>query len=297
MPRIDDLEAFVAIIEEGGQSAAARHLRRSLQSISRSLSAVEQDLAVELVRRTTRHSEPTEAGHAFYRRLKPALAEISEARLEAASQQAEPAGLLKIAAPVAFAAAYVVPAIHEYITRYPRTEVELQASDAPADFFAHGLDLAVRIRELPDSAMQARKLGEIRVVVFGSPAYFDRHGRPSSPDDLAHHQCIVRVLADGDETWPFRINGRRRLVSVRGRLRTDSAPAIHAAVAAGSGIGLTPLWQIRDLVDRGAVELVLEDFEATRFPINAVWPATRRLSLKARRFVDLLAARLQHERL
>ena len=297
MARIDDLVAFVAIIEEGGQTAAARRLRRSLQSISRSLTAVEQDLQVELVRRTTRHSEATEAGHAFYRRLKPALAEINEARLETANRQAEPSGLLKIGAPVAFAAAYVVPTIHAFMERYPKMEVELQASDRPADFFAKGLDLAVRIRELSDSGMQARKLGEIRVVVFGAPGYFDQHGRPSSPDDLVHHQCIVRVLEGGDETWPFKINGRRRLVSVSGRFRTDSAPAIHAAVAAGIGIGLTPLWQIRDLVDQGLVELILEEFEATRFPISAVWPATKRLSMKARLFVDHLAARLRHERL
>jgi DNA-binding transcriptional LysR family regulator len=297
MTRIDDLEAFVAIVDEGGQTAAARHLRRSLQSISRSLAAVEQDLKVELVRRTTRHSEPTEAGHAFYRRLKPALTELNEARLEAANRQADPSGLLKVGAPVAFAAAYVVPAIGEFMARYPKIEVELQASDRPADFFAQGLDLAVRIRELPDSAMQARKLGEIRVVVFGAPASFAEHPRPLSPDDLVSHQCIVRILEGSDETWPFRINGRRKLVPVKGHFRTDSTPAIHAAVVAGLGIGLSPLWQIRSLIDQGAVEIVLEEFEATILPINAVWPSTRRLSMKARLFVDLLASRLRHERL
>jgi len=297
MTRIDDLEAFVAIVDEGGQTAAARHLRRSLQSISRSLAAVEQDLKVELVRRTTRHSEPTEAGHAFYRRLKPALTELNEARLEAANRQADPSGLLKVGAPVAFAAAYVVPAIREFMARYPKIEVELQASDRPADFFAQGLDLAVRIRELPDSAMQARKLGEIRVVVFGAPDYFVEHPRPLSPDDLVSHQCIVRILEGSQETWPFRINGRRKLVPVKGHFRTDSTPAIHAAVVAGLGIGLSPLWQIRSLIDQGAVEIVLEEFEATILPINAVWPSTRRLSMKARLFVDLLTARLRHERL
>jgi DNA-binding transcriptional LysR family regulator len=297
MTRIDDLEAFVAIVDEGGQTAAARNLRRSLQSISRSLAAVEQDLGVELVRRTTRHSEPTEAGDAFYRRVKPALTELNEAKLEAANRQAEPSGLLRIGAPAAFAAAYVVPGIRKFMARYPKVEVELQASDRPADFFAQGLDLAVRIRELPDSGMQARKLGEIRVVVFGTPAYFAKHGRPLSPDDLAHHQCIVRLLEGGDETWPFRINGRRKLVPVSGRFRTDSTPAIHAAVAAALGIGLTPLWQIRDMIDQGVVEVVLEDYEATRIPIHAVWPSTRRLSMKARLFIDLLAGRLRYERL
>jgi DNA-binding transcriptional LysR family regulator len=296
LTRIEDFEAFVAIIEKGGQTAAARHLRRSLQSISRSLAAVEQNLGVELVRRTTRHSEPTEAGNVFYRRVKSALAELDEARLEAANKQAQPSGLLKIGAPVAFAATYVVPAVREFMARYPKIEVELQAADRPADFFAQGLDLAVRIRELPDSGMQARKLAELRVVVFGAPAYFAKHTRPSSPADLVHHQCIIRVLEGNDETWPFLINGRRKMFPVRGSFRTDSTPAIHAAVVAGLGIGLTPLWQIRGLIDQGAVELVLEEFEATKLPINVVWPSTKRLSLKARLFIDLLTARLRRER-
>ena len=110
-------------------------------------------------------------------------------------------------------------------------------------------------------------------MVFGAPAYFAEHPRPLSPDDLVSHQCIVRVLEGSDETWPFRINGRRKLVPVKGRFRTDSTPAIHAAVAAGLGIGLSPLWQIHSLIDQGAVEIVLEEFEATRLPINAVWPS------------------------
>jgi len=297
MMRIDDLEAFVTIVEKGGQTAAARHLRRSLQSIGRSLAALEQDLAVELVRRTTRQSEPTEAGQAFYRRVKPALADIQEARLETANQQAEPSGLLKVSAPAAFAAAFVVPATHDFMERYPRIEVELQASDRPVDFFAQGIDLAVRIRELPDSGMQARKLGEMRVGVVGAPAYFERRGRPANPDDLSGHECIVRVLDGEEASWSFRINGRRRLVRIGGRFRTNSTPAIHAAVAAGLGLGLTPLWQVRDLIERGEVEVVLEAFEATRIPIHAVWPATRLVMMKVRLFVDFLAAKVRQDRL
>lgn len=297
MIRIDDLDAFVAIVEKGGQTAAARHLRRSLQSIGRSLSTLERDLKVQLVRRTTRQSGLTEAGQAFYRRIKPALADIHEARLETANQQAEPSGLLKVGAPEAFAAAFVVPAIHDFMERHPRIEVELQASDQPVDFFAQGLDLAVRIRELPDSGMQARKLGELRVGVVGAPGYFARRGRPAHPNDLAGHDCILRVL-DGDEaSWPFRINGRRRLVRVGGRFRTNSTPAIHAATAAGLGLGFTPLWQVRALIDRGEVEVVLEEFESTRIPIHAVWPATRQPAMKVRLFTDLLASRVRQDRL
>jgi DNA-binding transcriptional LysR family regulator len=298
MIRIDDLEAFVAIVEKGGQTAAARELRRSLQSIGRSLAALEQDLKVQLVRRTTRQSEPTEAGQAFYRRIKPALVDIHEARLETANRQAEPSGLLKVGAPAAFAAAFVVPVVRDFMERYPQVEVELQTSDRSVDFFAQGLDLAVRIRELPDSGMQARKLGEIRVGIVGAPAYFALRGRPAHPDDLARHDCLVRLLEGEEETsWPFRINGRRRLVRIAGRFRTDSTPAIHAAVAAGLGLGRTPLWHVRGLIERGDVEVVLEEFEATRTPIHVVWPSTRLPMMKVRLFADFLAARVRQERL
>jgi len=297
MTRIDDLEAFVAIVEKGGQTAAARHLRRSPQTIGRSLVALERELGVELLRRTTRQSEPTEAGYAFYRRVKPALAEIEDARLEAAERRAEPSGLLRVAAPVAFAAAHVVPAIDEFMARHPRVEVELRASDWPPNFFEQGIDLALRIRELPDSTMQARKLGELRVVVFGAPRYFAAHGRPCVPDDLARHQCVVRLTDDGSEAWPFRVNGQHRSVQVGGRFRTNSAPAVHAAVAQGLGLGRTPLWQIRNLVDQGVVEVVLEEFEAPKLPIHAVWPPTRLPMAKMRLFTDVLVARLRRERL
>jgi DNA-binding transcriptional LysR family regulator len=297
MTRIDDLEAFVAIVEQGGQTAAARHVRRSLPSIARSLAALERGVGVELVRRNTRRSGPTEAGLAFFRRVKPALAEIEDARHEAADGRAEPSGLLRIGAPPAFGAAHVVPAARDFMQRYPRVEVELRTSDKPVDLFEQGLDLAVRIRELPDSSLRARRLGELRVVIFGAPAYFAAHGRPERPDDLARHRCVLRLTEEDAEAWPFRLGGRLRSVRVRGRFRTDSAPAIHAAVAQGLGLGRAPFWQIRDLVDQGVVEVVLEEYEATRLPIHAVWPSTKLPTAKARLFVDALTERLRSERL
>lgn len=297
MARMEDLDAFLAIVEQGGQTAAARRLGRSLQSVSRSLAALESSVGVELVRRTTRRSGPTDAGLAFYRRLKPALAEISEAWREAADRRNEPSGLMRIGAPVLFAPAYVVPAVCAFMERYPEVEVELRVSDRQVDLLEEGLDLAIRIRDLPDSALKARRLGELRVVVFGAPAYFARRGRPRHPDELAQHDCVIRVGDADAEAWPFRIAGRRRTVQAGGRFRADSAAATHAAVAGGLGLGFTPLWQIRDLVDRGAVELVLEEFEAARVPIYAVSPPTRVPLSRSRLFVDLLADRLKRESL
>ena len=155
MDRMGDLAAFLAIVEKGGQTAAARQLRRSLQSINRSLTAVERSVGVELISRTTRQSSPTEAGLAFYRRVKPALTEINDAKLEAASRRAETSGLLRIGAPVLFAPAYVAPVVCEFLERHPLVEIELKVSDRQVDLLEHGLDLAVRIREMPELGAQS----------------------------------------------------------------------------------------------------------------------------------------------
>jgi DNA-binding transcriptional LysR family regulator len=141
MDRMDDLEAFLAIVEKGSQTAAARHLDRSLQSISRSLTALERGTGVELLRRTTRQSNPTEAGLAFYRRVKPAFTEINEARREAAEKRTEPSGLLRIGGPVLFASAYIAPAVCDFMERYAAIEIDLRVSDRQVNLFEEGLDL------------------------------------------------------------------------------------------------------------------------------------------------------------
>jgi DNA-binding transcriptional LysR family regulator len=293
MDRLGDLEAFLAIVEKGSQTAAARRLGRSLQSINRSLLAVECNIGVELVRRTTRKSSPTVAGRAFYNRVKPAFQEIAAARLDAADRRAEPSGLMRLGAPVLFAPAYVVPTISDFMHRYPRVEFDLKASDRNVDLLEDGLDLAVRIRQLPDSRLRAQRLGELRVVTYAAPAYLAERGRPKQPADLVHHDCVLRTTEGEVEMWPFRVAGRQRAIRVRGRMRTDSTAASHTAVASGLGIGRTPLWQIHDLVDQGAVELLLENFEPARLPVYAVWPASKIAAEKTRLFVALLASRLK----
>jgi DNA-binding transcriptional LysR family regulator len=295
---MDEIEVFLAVVEAGSQTAAARRLGRSLQSVNRALAALERSVGVELVRRTTRQSVATEAGLAFYRRVKPAFAEIGEARLEAANRRIEPSGLLRIAAPIQFGATHVVPAIAEFMARFPQIEADVNMSDRPVDVVGDGFDLAVRIRELPDSSLKTRRLGELRTVVYGAPDYFKRRGRPRQPGDLADHQCILRRTAQGEaDIWRFRIDGRLTTVQVNGRFRTDSTTAAHAAARHGIGVGYGPFWQIRDLVDQEALEIVLADFEAPRTPVRAVFPPSAIPPAKTHLFVDLLAERLKLERL
>lgn len=297
MVRLDDLEAFVAIVESGNQTTAAKRLRRSLQALGRSLAALEASVGVELVRRTTRRSQPTEAGLLLYQRLKPALREISDAKREAASRRNEPVGVLRIAAPVRFASAFVVPTVREFMECHDGVEIDLKASDGAVNLAEEGIDIAVRIRHLPDSALRARRLGALRVVVFGASSYFERHGRPSEPSQLVSHRCVVRRTEPESEKWWFRVRGKDVSMAATGPFRTDDASAVQEAVLHGLGLGRAPMWQIRSLLQQRKVEVVLSEFEAPKLPIFAVSPATTFTLPKTKRFVDLLAARLKREAL
>jgi len=297
MDRIEDLQAFVADVEKGSLTAAARQLGRSLQSVSRSLAALERGIGVELVRRTTRRSTPTEAGLAFHRRLSAALAEVEAATLEASNRRLQVTGLLRITSSTAFAPLYIVPAVRAFLDAHPKLDVELDLSDRYVDLIGEGFDLAIRIGDLPDSNLTAKRLAHLRRVVFAAPSYLAKHARPRRPEDLVHHQCIVRTVARDGNAWPFIVDGRRKIVKVTGRFRTSGALAANAAVAQGIGVGNAPLWQVRTLVDRGEVELILTRFEPPPVPIHAVWTATRVLPAKVRTFIEFLAARLKDERL
>ncbi|MER8506633.1 LysR family transcriptional regulator [Mesorhizobium sp. M0199] len=293
MSRIDDFEAFIAIVEHGSLTAAARRLNRSLQSVSRSLATLEESLGVELLHRTTRRSTPSEAGAAFFQRIKPAIEEINEARLQAANRRSEPSGILRVSAPVLFGPDFLMPVIADYMRTYPQVEVDLQLSDEFVDLDAVGLDLAVRIGDLPDSSLRAKRLGALRRVVFGAPAYFRQHGRPAHPLELREHECIVRTVDGRPGEWMFQIEGKPRPVKVAGTFRSNLMISIYAAAVHGLGLGYSPLWQVKHLVDDGRLELVLTEFEPVPVPIHAVWPEGRSSSAKVRAFLDLLASRLE----
>ncbi|HWU01037.1 MAG TPA: LysR family transcriptional regulator [Terriglobales bacterium] len=297
MNRLEDYQAFAAIMEKRSLTAAARHLGRSLQAISRSLAAVEKDVGVELIRRTTRSLSPTDAGLAFHRRLSSALAEIDVAKQETAKRRIEATGLLRVAGSAAFSSHYIVPILPDFLAAHPHVEVEIDLSDRPVDLIEEGYDLAIRIGPLADSPFKARQLMKARHVFFAAPSYLARHGRPKHPEDLARHQCIIRTASSSTNAWPFKINGRVKYVEIGGRFRTSGAMAMNVAAVCGLGIGGGPLWQVSSLVDQGELELVLTRFEPAPIPVHALWPATRVLPARTQLFIDFLADRLKQERL
>jgi DNA-binding transcriptional LysR family regulator len=294
--RIDDLQAFVAIVEKSNLTGAAHHLGRSLQSVSRSLAAIELDVGVELIRRTTRRSSPTEAGLAYYQRLKAALEDIEEAKLEVSHRRAEPSGLLRVSGPTGFAALHLVPAAAAFLKAHPKIEVEISTFDRYINLVEENVDLAVHIGPLPDSVSKSRLLANLRRVFFAAPSYFAKHGRPRHPRDLAKHQCIVRTARVGSDVWPFTIDGKVRTMKVSGRFRANGAGVINEAATEGLGIAIAPLWHIRPLIDQGLVEVTLARFAPPPIPAHATWSGTRVLPAKTRMFIDFLAQRFKGAR-
>jgi DNA-binding transcriptional LysR family regulator len=296
MADIDDYAAFIAVVDKGSLTAAARSLGRSLQVISRALARLERELGVELVRRTTRRLQPTPAGLAFQAKIKAALSDIDLARAEAERHGEVVSGRLRIGASVLFGPSYVVPVAAAFMRRWSGVEAELVLMDALSDLIEERLDLAVRIGELPTSRLRARLLARLRRVAFAAPSYISAHGAPRTPQDLSQHQCVVRTFGPEGEAWPLTIEGRVQRLSVRGHFKSNDAAACNEAVANGLGIGLAPFWQVRRMLDEGRVELVLTDFEPPPVPVHAVWVATPALPTRTRLFIDTLVARFAAER-
>jgi DNA-binding transcriptional LysR family regulator len=291
MASLDEYRVFIAVVEQGNLSAAARHLHRSLQAVSRALAALENELGVELIQRTTRLAQPSAAGLAFHARLKTALADIDLARSELTAHGARIDGALRIGGSTQFSAPHLVPMVAAFMERYPDVDVELVVADHRADLQRDKLDAAVRLGELPDSRLHARQLGMLRVVTVGAPGYFARHGRPQTPADLRRHECIVRRSADAAQRWSYRRNKRRQQVEVHGRFSADNAAACNAAVMAGLGIGVAALWQVRGPLNHGLLETVLDDWQLPTMPVHIVWPPGRQLPARTRAFIDFVAAR------
>lgn len=294
--KLHNYEAFVAVVDAGNLTRAAQRLRRSLQSISRSLAALEEQLGVVLVRRTTRTALPTEAGRAFYTRVSAALHELGLAEAEARDASGTFSGPLCIAGSAYFVARYVVPAVREFSALHPRVKFDLRLSEQFTDHVQSGVDLMLRIGQLPPSPLKARKIASLRRVAAAAPAYLAQRGRPEVPADLAHHACIVRTSAQDACAWTFQApDGTTQRVAVEGSFASDNAYVTNHALLAGMGIAIAPFFQLRDAIEAGKAEIVLDDYLLAPVPVHAVWPSDVRTPARVRRFVEVLAARLRKE--
>ena len=283
---------FSKVVQGGSLSAAARELGISPAVVSRTLAAMEARLGVRLINRTTRSLHLTDEGASYYETCSRILAEIEEADAAAAARRVEPQGMLRVALPASFGLNHIAPLIPRFAERYPKVALALSLSDRSVNLVEEGFDLAIRIAELKDSALAARKLAPNRRVVCASPAYLSRHDEPKTPQDLAKHNCLIATWEQGMAmTWEYKSPvGKRGSVRVTGRYACDNWEVLREWAVAGLGVALKSTWDVRRQLGEGLLVPLLPEYDfGTDVAIYAVYPHRRYLPAKTRVFIDYLA--------
>lgn len=300
MDRLHAMQVFVKVADNAGFAGAARQLRMSPPAVTRAIAALEDAIGTRLFVRTTRSVKLTEAGTRYLGDCRRILADIAEAESAAAGAYGKPLGTLCVTASMLFGQIYVLPILQEYLDRYPDVLGHTLFLDRVTNIVEEGIDVAVRIGQLPDSSHAAIRVGTVRRVVCGSPEYFSREGVPERPADLAHHRVIAATGGGTSLEWHFGSRAgpaQRETVPIRPALFCNTNAA--AICAARSGWGLTRLlsYQIGPDLEQGTLCAVLRDFEEDPLPVHVIHPEGRRASAKVRAFVDLAVERLRANRL
>jgi DNA-binding transcriptional LysR family regulator len=282
MDRLDAMTAFAAVADRKSFSSAARHLKVSPPAVTRLVAGLEERLGVALLRRTTRTVTLTDAGARYLERVKRILAETEEAESAAQAELATPSGRLVISAPVTFGRMHISPLVADYLKLYPLVSGELMLSDRFVNLADDGIDVALRIGELADSSLIARRAGTTRRVVVGSPDYLAERGTPKTLADLKAHD-VVRFVG-GALDWSF-AGGER--VELPARYFTNSVDCAIGYIVRGGGLVMLLAYQAADAVADGRLRVVLSDYERPPLPIQFVYPTSRLLSSKVRAFIDL----------
>lgn len=292
MDRFADMETFVRVVETGSITAAAARLEIAKSAVSRRLAELEARLGVQLFRRTTRRLSLTESGRSFYERCVRVLADVEEAELAVSQEHGALRGKLRVALPLSFGLLHLAPAINAFIAQHPLVEFDLDFNDRQVDLMQEGFDVAIRIAQLTDSSLIARRLAPIGHSVCASPAYFSVHGIPRQPADLERHVCLAYSNLANPGTWAYQApDGRSGTVKVPVRLKANNGDFLCNAAIAGQGVILQPTFYVYDAIARGALVPVLGDYTWPALNAYAVYPPTRHLSTRVRAFVDFLAQR------
>ena len=293
MDRLNLITVFVAVVDAKGFAGAARKLNISPPVVTRAINELESHLGARLLTRTTRVVRLTEAGGRYVEDCRRILAELAEADEAVRGMRGAPRGRLTLTAPVLFGAKFVTPIVTEYLIRYPEVSASCWFLDRLVNMMDEGVDVAVRIGELPDSSMQAIRVGRVRRVICASPAYLALHGSPQQPDELLEHSIVSASGVTPTPEWRLVQNGAPRVVKLQPRLTTTTNDS--AVAAAVSGFGLTRLlsYQVAEHLQDGRLKTVLSEFEPAALPVHLVHREGRHASLKARSFLDLAIERLR----
>ncbi len=304
MDYFSNVRVFVGVVQSGSFSATARKTNTTPSSVTRQVAALEEQLGVRLLNRTTRSMELTEAGQTYYQRALNVVREYDEMNREIADLEATPRGLLRVSASFSLGTTRLAAVIPEFLSMYPEVRVELALSDRIVDLIEDKVDVALRITgQLPDSSLIARKLFRYERVICASPKYLANFPPPKAPQDLSKHECLTFLAGGGDDlgrsggrVWKLRNKNREELVPVHGRLDSNSLTALIGAALNGFGLFLAPWWLVQEHLRRGDLEVVLADYEVDPNDretwVYAVFASNRFMSPKVRVFVDYLAEKL-----
>jgi DNA-binding transcriptional LysR family regulator len=285
------MRVFVAVVDAGSFARAAERLGLSRGMTSRYVAQVEAHLGVRLLNRTTRRLSLTEAGQDYYQRAMQVLALVEEAEHAASREAAEPRGTLRVNASVAFGARHMGSAISAYLQRYPHVRVDLTLNDRVIDLVEEGFDVAMRIARRVDPGLVARRIAPARMLACASPAYLRRNGVPTSPSDLARHNCLTYAYSGGPNEWHFTRGKREQTVKVAGDLHANNGDILSRAAADGLGVTVQPTFLLYELLRTRKLVRVLEGWEADGLTIFAVYPSRRFLPPKVRSFIDFMVER------
>lgn len=285
MDRLTLMETFVCTVETGSFTAAARRLDVGQPAVSKAVAQLEDRLQTRLLLRSTRGLTTTEAGQAYYESAKRAIAMADEADGAARGVNANLVGKLRVCAAITFARLHIIPHIKQFLERHPALEVEVMLDDRQIDLLENGIDVALRMGELGDSSMTARRIVTGRRLVVAAPSYLAERGVPRIPADLARHEAVVYLRdAGGADNWSFERDGTELSVTVSGRLRVNAAEGVRAAVCAGVGVAIVSEWMFAPELASGAVERLLPEWNLPSIDLWAVYPSGRLASAKARAF-------------
>lgn len=293
MDKLLAMTTFVRIVDKGSLTAAANALDASLPTVVRTLAALERQLGVSLLTRTTRRIHLTDAGARYLERCRAILSEVQDAEAKLSFSQAEPQGRLAVTASVLFGRRYVAPIVSEFIRRHRDVNVEMLFVDRVVNMVEEGLDVAVRIGHLRDSSLVAIRIGEVRRVVCASPQYLRRHGVPRAPQDVRAHVCVRHMGLSPRNEWSFRLGRRAVSVPITCALVSNEIDSALAACANGLGLGMFLSYQTAPYRKANKIRYVLEEFETEPLPVQVVYPHTRRLSTTVRAFVDECVKKLR----
>jgi DNA-binding transcriptional LysR family regulator len=295
MDRFRELTTFVAVAEVGAFNAAARRLNASPSAVTRLVTALEARLGVQLFTRTTRQVALTEAGARLITDAARILAELDAAEASATGAHQAPQGVLRVTAPVLFGQRFIAPVVRDYLDTYPEVTAEALFLDRIVDLIGEGLDVAVRIGELPDSSLSATRVGAVRQVTVAAPGYLEGQGTPGRPGDLADHRVIFPSSTGGALAWEYAVGRSRQTVRLEPALSVNTMSAAIDAAVAGWGVTRVLSYQAAGEIARGALVEVLADCEDREMPIHLVHSEGRRAAAKIRAFIDLAAGRLRSE--